>query len=239
MAIDFPAAHGHNVASHGYPGPVTSLPIGALTFGNPAPGEPLFVVAARAEATAFDHSLPVLVTGIGKVRASAALAACLARYDAAGGLPSDVVNIGTAGALVDDMLGVHRVETVLLHDFSHDAIRAITGTDEYPPLHVGPSAAATRKDSAGDATGDSGVVLATGDTFVASTELRAELARTAHLVDMEGYAIAQVARGFGVPVELIKHVSDSADETSGDIWMERAAELAAEIAGHAHTRAGR
>ena len=56
---------------------------------------------------------------------------------------------------------------------------------------------------------------------------------------MEGYAIAQVAHDFGVPVELIKHVSDSADETSGDVWAGRAAELAEEIAGHARSRATR
>ncbi|MEC4630459.1 hypothetical protein VSS86_22285, partial [Bacillus safensis] len=81
---------------------------------------------------------PVLVTGIGKIRAAAGLAACLAAYESAGGPPSVVVNIGTAGALHAHMEGVHRVDTVLLHDFSHAAIREITGTDEYPPLHVGP-----------------------------------------------------------------------------------------------------
>lgn len=206
---------------------------GTLTFGRPVPGEPLFVVAARAEATAFDHALPVLVTGIGKIRAAAALAACLAAYESAGGLPSAVVNIGTAGALGDHMLGVHRVETVLLHDFSHSAVRKITGVDEYPPLHVGP------RDAEGTATAEpgTGVVLATGDTFVADSAVRDVLAEQADLVDMEGYAIAQVAHDFGVPVELIKHVSDSADETSGDVWTGRTAELAEEIAGHARSRA--
>lgn len=208
---------------------------GTLTFGRPVPGEPLFVVAARAEATAFDHALPVLVTGIGKIRAAAALAACLAAYESAGGLPNAVVNIGTAGALGDHMLGVHRVETVLLHDFSHSAVRKITGVDEYPPLHVGP------RDAEGTATAEpsTGVVLATGDTFVADSAVRDALAEQADLVDMEGYAIAQVAHDFGVPVELIKHVSDSADETSGDVWTGRAAELAEEIAGHARSRASR
>lgn len=226
---------GVGAARRRYPGEMTSTSPGTLTFGRPAPGEPLFVVAARAEATAFDHSLPVLVTGIGKIRASAALAACLARYESAGGLPSAVVNIGTAGALRNHMLGVHRVETVLLHDFSHSAVRKITGTDEYPPLHVGP-----HEPGSGDtntATAEAGVVLATGDTFVADSSVRDELARTADLVDMEGYAIAQVAHNFGVSVELIKHVSDGADESSGEIWMDRAAELAEEIAGHARGRA--
>lgn len=214
---------------------------GTLTFGRPAPGQPLFVVAARAEATAFDHALPVLVTGIGKIRSAAALAACLASYEAAGGLPSAVVNIGTAGALRGHMLGVHRVETVLLHDFSHFAVRKITGMDEYPPLHVGPrdDEGAEGKPGAATAASGNGVVLATGDTFVADSAVRDALAEQADLVDMEGYAIAQVAHDFGVPVELIKHVSDAADETSGDVWAARAAELAEEIAGHARSRASR
>ena len=214
---------------------------GTLTFGRPAPGQPLFVVAARAEATAFDHALPVLVTGIGKIRSAAALAACLASYEAAGGLPSAVVNIGTAGALRGHMLGVHRVETVLLHDFSHAAVRKITGMDEYPPLHVGPrdDEGSEGKPGAAITTPGTGVVLATGDTFVADTAMRDALAEQADLVDMEGYAIAQVAHDFGVPVELIKHVSDAADETSGDVWAARAAELAEEIAGHARSRASR
>lgn len=216
---------------------------GTLTFGRPAPGQPLFVVAARAEATAFDHALPVLVTGIGKIRSAAALAACLASYEAAGGLPSAVVNIGTAGALRGHVLGVHRVETVLLHDFSHSAVRKITGMDEYPPLNVGPrdDEGAEAGSGPGAASNESGtgVVLATGDTFVADSAVRDALAEQADLVDMEGYAIAQVAHDFGVPVELIKHVSDSADETSGDVWAARAAELAEEIAGHARSRASR
>ena len=214
---------------------------GTLTFGRPAPGQPLFVVAARAEATAFDHALPVLVTGIGKIRSAAALAACLASYEAAGGLPSAVVNIGTAGALRAHMIGVHRVETVLLHDFSHAAVRKITGMDEYPPLHVGPRDDEVAEARPGTAvtTPGNGVVLATGDTFVADSAVRDALAEQADLVDMEGYAIAQVAHDFGVPVELIKHVSDTADETSGDVWAARAAELAEEIAGHARSRASR
>lgn len=221
---------------------MTSSP-GSLTFGRPAPGQPLFVVAARAEATAFDHALPVLVTGIGKIRAAAALAACLAGYETAGGPPSAVVNIGTAGSLREHMLGVHRVETVLLHDFSHSAVRKITGIDEYPPLHVGPRDDEGAEAEAGagttNAQSGTGVVLATGDTFVADSAVRDALAEHADLVDMEGYAIAQVAHDFGVPVELIKHVSDSADETSGDVWAHRAAELAEEIAGHARYRASR
>lgn len=210
---------------------MTVPPPGTLRHGRIAPGAPLFVVAANAEATAFDDAFPVLVTGIGKVRAAAALAACLGEYRAAGGAPSVVVNIGTAGALRDGLEGVHRVETVLVHDFSHDAVRRITGTDEYPPLHVGPTEPGT--------DGGTGLVLATGDTFVADSATRARLAAQAHLVDMEGYALAHVAHAAGVPIELVKHVSDSADESSADVWMDRAGELATDLAEHARSRSAR
>ncbi|UUZ59166.1 hypothetical protein [Nocardioides sp. B-3] len=33
---------------------------------------------------------------------------------------------------------------------------------------------------------------------------------------MEGYAVAWAAQQFGVPVRLVKHVSDSADESAMD-----------------------
>ena len=43
----------------------------------------------------------------------------------------------------------------------------------------------------------------------------------AHLVDMEGYAVAWTCRAFDVPVRLVKHVSDNADEASMS-WPELA-----------------
>ncbi len=41
-------------------------------------------------------------------------------------------------------------------------------------------------------------------------------AERADLVDMEGYAVAYACRRLGVPVRLVKHVSDSADESALD-----------------------
>lgn len=63
-------------------------------------------------------------------------------------------------------------------------------------------------------------MLATGDRFVAGGEVRDRLAAVADLVDMEGYAVAAAARGFGVPVRLVKHVSDTADEAAGQTWAD-------------------
>jgi nucleoside phosphorylase len=59
-------------------------------------------------------------------------------------------------------------------------------------------------------------VLASGDVFVTDPAVRDALAERAHLVDMEGYAVAFACRRMGVPVRLLKHVSDNADESALD-----------------------
>ena len=53
--------------------------------------------------------------------------------------------------------------------------------------------------------------LATRDRVVTSTEERCQVAQYAKLVDMEGAAVAGICDRFGVPVSLIKFVSDSHD----------------------------
>ncbi|TWG95014.1 purine nucleosidase/adenosylhomocysteine nucleosidase [Nocardioides sp. J9] len=155
----------------------------------------LIVSATRAEAAHVPAGLDVLVTGLGKTAAATALARRLATM---GDLDDvEVVNIGTAGALHDHVDGLFEVGTVINHDLNADAIRAL-GYDPRERLVVGESA----------------TVLATGDVFVTDPLVRARLAEQAQLVDMEGYAVAYVAAEFGVPVRLVKHVSDNADESA-------------------------
>ena len=59
-------------------------------------------------------------------------------------------------------------------------------------------------------------MLASGDVFVTDPVVRARLAERAHLVDMEGYGVVYACRRLGVPVRLVKHVSDAADEGAND-----------------------
>ncbi|MDZ5620240.1 nucleosidase [Nocardioides bizhenqiangii] len=157
----------------------------------------LVVAATRAEAAYVPSSLPVLVTGIGKTAAATAVARALASYDDLSGL--EVVNVGTAGALHDHHEGLHEPGVVLNHDVNADAIRAL-GYDPQERLRCGPGA----------------MVLATGDVFVTDPVVRERLAAQADLVDMEGYAVAYAALQFDVPVRLVKHVSDRADESAMD-----------------------
>ena len=178
------------------------------------PDRPLLVVALREEAEALDGVLPVLVTGPGKVNAAVAVTAALGSSR-----PASVINIGTAGGLRDGLNGVHEIHTVIQHDFDSSAIRALVNRDYGAPLELVAAGASAR------------VVLATGDRFIADGEVRRALARDAHLVDMEGYAVTWAARNAGVPVRLVKLVSDDAGERAGQTWTQTVGEDARILAG--------
>ncbi|MFF3075220.1 nucleosidase [Kitasatospora sp. NPDC057904] len=180
-------------------------------LGTIAPDRPLLVVAVREEAAHLDDRLPVLLTGIGKVNAAAALATVLARGDK----PSEVINLGTAGALRPGWEGTHHVTQVIQHDLDSPALLALTGRSYGAPLVVGKG---------------EGPVLATGDLFVSDPAARDRLAEHADLVDMEGYAVATVAHRAGLPVRLVKHVSDEAGEGAVRSWQESVDDCARHLA---------
>lgn len=152
----------------------------------------LVVAATQAEAAHVPAGLDVLITGIGKTAAAVAVASRLSAGDV-----SQVVNVGTAGALHDGLDGLHEVGRVLNHDLSADAIRLL-GYDPVEWLDLSTSP----------------VTLASGDVFVTDPAVRARLAAQAQLVDMEGYAIAWACQRLGVPLRMVKHVSDNADESA-------------------------
>lgn len=165
------------------------------------PDRPLLVVALEEEAVHLHvHELPILVTGIGKVNAAIAVSTILGSHR-----PSSIVNLGTAGALRDGVTGTHVIGTVLQHDLDDAAIFDLLGMHVAEPIAL---------------TSDSATVLATGDRFISSPEVRDQLAQEAHLVDMEGYAVARAARTMGVTAMLVKEVSDQAGEQAARSWTE-------------------
>lgn len=170
-----------------------------LLHGDISLERPLLVVAVEEEAAHLHGGdLPILVTGVGKICAASSLAAILSRRR-----PSRIINLGTAGALSDGLIGTHVIGRVIQHDFDDDSVHALTGSHFGEPIEFG-----------------EGPVLASGDFFVSGGEPRARLASRADLVDMEGYAVARVAREFGLPVTLVKEVSDAAGDEAGKSWIE-------------------
>ena len=181
--------------------------------GELRPDRPLLVVALDEEADALDDELPILVTGPGKVHAAVAVTSALSSAR-----PSVVINLGTAGGLRDGLQGVYEIHTVLQHDFDSAAIRALVNRDYGVPITLDCGA------------GSQQAVLATGDSFVADCTVREVLSREAHLVDMEGYAVAWAARSAEVPVRLIKLVSDDAGEGAARTWAETVGEHSGTLA---------
>ncbi|MDO7869631.1 nucleosidase [Nocardioides jiangxiensis] len=163
----------------------------------PADAIPVVVSATRAEAAHVPSGVEIVVTGLGKTAAATATARALARRELGRVV---LLNIGTAGALRDGVVGLHEPGVVINHDINADAIRAL-GYDPQERLVLDASRPA---------------VLATGDVFVTDPLVRDRLAQQAHLVDMEGYAVAYAAAQFGVPLRMAKHVSDNADESAHD-----------------------
>ena len=155
------------------------------------------VSAVAGEARYVPAGVPVVVSGVGKTAAAVATAQALAERDT-----SDLVvlNVGTTGALRDGLSGLYLPSEVVNHDINADAVRAL-GLDPQETLHV---------------EGGDGTVLASGDVFVTDPVVRRRLAERADLVDMEAYGVVYACREYGVPVRVVKHVSDSADETALD-----------------------
>lgn len=164
----------------------------------------LLVAALEAELVAFPPTLPGfqrLVTGPGKLQGAVALTRAL---DALGRECEEIVVVGTAGALDDGLeASVYEIGATIQHDVSD--IDGIVGQ------HVSlPARLELPRD---------GVTIATGDHFVDDADAVERIrALDARLVDMETYAYVWTAQEFGVPVRVLKAVSDRAQDGARYDW---------------------
>lgn len=162
----------------------------------------LLVAALEAELVAFPVDIPGfdrLVTGPGKLQATFALTRALdaTTYD-------EILVVGTAGAIDPRLTAdVYDIDAAIQHD--------VTDIDGIVGQHVSlpPRVELTRD----------GVTIATGDHFVDDAEA-VQVIRPlgAGLVDMETYAYAWVAAQFGVPIRVLKAVSDRAQDDAITDW---------------------
>ena len=162
----------------------------------------LLVAALEAELVAFPEDLPGfdrLVTGPGKLQATYALTRAL---DA--GAYDEIVVVGTAGA-IDPRLDadVYEIDAAIQHD--------VTDIDGIVGQHVSlPTRVELERE---------GVTIATGDHFVDDSEAVSVIRPLgAGLVDMETYAYVWVAQRFGVPIRVLKAVSDRAQDDAITDW---------------------
>lgn len=179
----------------------------------------LVVAAHPAETAYLPQHTDVVLTGIGMSRAATHTArAILERVpDARTRSRLTVVNLGSCGGLRPGAHGIFEPSVVINRDIDADLMRAM-GSDPQDTITL---------DDLGQ-RGD-GSVLATGDSFVAGGPVRDALEKRAHLVDMEGFAVAVACRELGVPLRMVKHVSDDADEQALD-WATRVDQSARALA---------
>ncbi len=173
----------------------------------------LLVAALESELASFPEDFDGyerLVTGPGKLQATHALTRRLdaADYD-------EILVVGTAGSIVPGTRGVFEVTSAIQHDVSD--IDGIAGQHVSLPARV----TTGRTD---------GVMIATGDHFVDDGATVAGIrALGAVLVDMETYAYIWVAQQFGVPIRVLKAVSDDAQDDAITDWRATVAACSAAL----------
>ncbi|MFT4050668.1 MAG: nucleoside phosphorylase [Microbacterium sp.] len=181
----------------------------------------LLLAALDSELSAFEDPIDGferLVTGAGKVKAAYGLTR---RLDAGG--VDEIVVVGTAGALDLDASGVYEIGAAIQHD--------VTDIDGIVGQHV--SLPARVETGRGEAT------IATGDIFVDDADAVASIrALGATLVDMETYVYIWVAQQFGVPITVLKAVSDNAQDGATTIWDDAVAACSVLLRAELRTRYG-
>ena len=173
----------------------------------------VLVAAAEAELEAFPSHIDgyeILVTGIGKLRAAVRLTQALER-----GTYDEILVVGTAGCVDESLMaGVHDISRALQHDVQN--LEGVVGEHVTLPAVV--------------ELGREGLTIATGDSFVDDAEVVATVrALGASLIDMESYAFAWVAQEYGVPLRIVRVVSDKAEDGAAELWDEVVARCSAEL----------
>ncbi len=179
--------------------------------------------------------------GIGKVNAARSAQILIDRSK-----PDYIINTGVAGGIEPSLrIGDMVLSTYLVqHDFDMTCLGCVVGCQQLdgdktkPTLFHADEALldafeAAAKETAGETAIHRGPI-ATGDTFVADRKTKEHIFDTfgAFACEMEGGAIAQVAKAAGVPFLVIRAISDMADGSAYDSYasFERhAAELSARM----------
>jgi adenosylhomocysteine nucleosidase len=155
--------------------------------------------------TYVNKDFALIISNIGKINAAGATAYGIARFH-----PDAIYNIGLAGSIhpemhYGDIIAVSRV-------YQHDSY--LPFDDERFSYFREPLDLATLLERYREG------ILATGDSFVDNEELKKDIAKSAHLVDMEGHAVARIAHLHDVPVHMYKVISDNASDTAQNDFFE-------------------
>ena len=151
----------------------------------------------------------VLISGIGKVASEVSMRYVCIRFK-----PRSVINAGLVGVLLDESLVGELVQVDSVIDFNigdtHQDERVLAvhdgPWDEVMPLS-----------------------LVTVNKPLVDQEIKKSLLHKAHIVDMEGFGIAQVCIEFEMPIMMLKIVSDVCNEQTSKDFFKRLPELSQKL----------
>lgn len=166
----------------------------------------LYVMAADAEyGPSLKARITPLMTGIGPVEAAISVTRALAEAQGRGSLPDLVVSLGSAGSAVLEHTGVYQASSVSYRDMDASALGFPRGVT--PLLDLEAEIALDRQ-----IEGVPSVRLSTGGNVVSGA---AYGAIDADMVDMESFAVLRACQSFGVPLIVLRGISDGASELTG------------------------
>ena len=166
----------------------------------------LHVMAADAEyGPCLRARISPLMTGIGPVEAAVVVTRALAEARGRGALPGLVVSLGSAGSATLEHTGVYQAVSVSYRDMDASALGFPAGVTPIPRLDA-------ELPLAPRIPGLAGARLSTGANVVSGA---AYGGIDADMVDMESFAILRACQSFGVPLVVVRGISDGVEELAG------------------------
>ena len=172
----------------------------------------LFVMAAEQEyGPHLRARFRPLITGVGPVEAGVSVASALAALAGAGQGPDLVVSLGSAGSARLEQCGVYQAHSVAYRDMDATALGFAPG--QTPFLDLPPVVMLDRQ-----LPGIPAASLSTGANIVSG----AAYARIAQdMVDMETFAVLRACQRAGLPLVVLRGISDGATEVQAvSDWTE-------------------
>lgn len=166
----------------------------------------LYAMAADAEyGPQLRARISPLMTGVGPVEAAVSVTRALAEAKGRGELPDLVVSLGSAGSASLDHTGVYQASSVSYRDMDASALGFARGVTPFLDLEAEialspqiPGLAQAR--------------LSTGANVVSGA---AYGQIDADMVDMESFAVLRACQAFGVPLVVVRGISDGVSELTG------------------------
>lgn len=166
----------------------------------------LYVMAAEAEyGPELKRRISPLMTGVGPVEAAVAVTKTLAEAAGAGALPDVVVSLGSAGSATLRHTEVYQASSVSYRDIDASPLGFAAGVTPFLDLPVAvplfpmvPGIPQAR--------------LSTGGNVISGAAYRQI---DADMVDMESFAVLRACQTFGIPLIVLRGISDGIDELEG------------------------